>query len=80
MQQHTVSRDDRYHEAWPSICTAADGSLVYCYSEADRHSGGPGRLQWVKTQPGDPHEWEGQHVETAELTALGRKLLGLDLW
>ena len=30
--------------------------------------------------PGDPREWEQQHGETAELTPLGRKLLGLDGW
>ena len=40
MQRFTVSRDDRYHEAWPSICVAADGNLVCCYAEADRHGGG----------------------------------------
>jgi hypothetical protein len=30
--------------------------------------------------PGDPREWESKRSETAELTELGRKLLGLDLW
>ncbi|MCW3052542.1 MAG: Protein involved in biosynthesis of mitomycin antibiotics/polyketide fumonisin [Chthonomonadales bacterium] len=30
--------------------------------------------------PGDPRGWEQQHCEPAELTALGRKLLGLDSW
>ena len=40
MQRFTVSRDDRYHEAWPSICLAANGTLVCCYAEADRHGGG----------------------------------------
>ena len=40
MQRFTVSRDDRYHEAWPSICVAADGNLVCSYAEADRHGGG----------------------------------------
>ena len=40
MQRYTISRDDRYHEAWPSICIAADGHLVCSYSEADRHGGG----------------------------------------
>lgn len=40
MQRFTVSRDDRYHEAWPGICIAANGALVCCYAEADRHGGG----------------------------------------
>ena len=30
--------------------------------------------------PGDPRRWEQTHGRTAELTPLGRKLLGLDLW
>ena len=30
--------------------------------------------------PGDPREWERTKYGTAELTSLGRKLLGLDLW
>jgi len=30
--------------------------------------------------PGDPRGWERTHGKTAELTPLGRKLLGLDLW
>ena len=40
MQTYTISRDDRYHEAWPSICMAANGNLVCSYAEADRHGGG----------------------------------------
>jgi hypothetical protein len=30
--------------------------------------------------PGDPREWEKTRYPTAELTPLGRKLLGRDLW
>lgn len=30
--------------------------------------------------PGDPRHWEQEHGKTAELTPLGRKLLGLDSW
>ena len=30
--------------------------------------------------PGDPRGWEKQHVTPAELTPLGRKLLGVDDW
>src|SRR5262249_11422473 len=30
--------------------------------------------------PGDPRRWEALHGRTAELTPLGRKLLGLDRW
>lgn len=37
----------------------------------------PPKARWV---PGDPREWEQKHGNTAELTPLGRKLLGLDSW
>ena len=40
MQRFTVSRDDRYHEAWPTVCIAANGDLVCSYSEGDVHGGG----------------------------------------
>jgi hypothetical protein len=30
--------------------------------------------------PGDPREWERTRYATAELTSLGRRLLGIDLW
>ena len=30
--------------------------------------------------PGDPRGWEKSNATTAELTPLGRKLLGLDRW
>ena len=30
--------------------------------------------------PGDPRGWEAKNYEAPKLTALGRKLLGLDLW
>lgn len=30
--------------------------------------------------PGDPREWERTRYSTAELTPLGRRILGLDLW
>lgn len=30
--------------------------------------------------PGDPREWEKHHAETAQLTPLGEKLLGLKKW
>lgn len=30
--------------------------------------------------PGDPRRWERRHGRRAELTALGRRLLGLDAW
>ncbi len=30
--------------------------------------------------PGDPREWERQHAQTATLTPLGEKLLGLTAW
>lgn len=33
-----------------------------------------------KTFPGDPRQWEQQRGKTAELSPLGRKLLGLDEW
>ena len=30
--------------------------------------------------PGDPRHWEQEHAATADLTPLGRRLLGLDAW
>ena len=30
--------------------------------------------------PGDPREWEKHNAETATLTPLGEKLLGLSRW
>lgn len=33
-----------------------------------------------KAFPGDPRQWEEQFGQTAELTSLGRKLLGADAW
>lgn len=30
--------------------------------------------------PGDPRDWEHHNCQTAQLTSLGRKLLGLDMW
>ena len=35
-----------------------------------------GRAAW----PGDPRGWEAENYGPAELTDIGRKLLGLDLW
>ncbi len=37
----------------------------------------PPAASWA---PGDPRHWEQEHGQTAGLTPLGRKLLGLDLW
>ncbi|HLK59490.1 MAG TPA: phytanoyl-CoA dioxygenase family protein [Chthonomonadaceae bacterium] len=37
----------------------------------------PPDARWA---PGDPRHWEQLHSKTAELTPLGRKLLGLDSW
>ena len=30
--------------------------------------------------PGDPRKWEQNNSETAELSSLGKKLLGLEKW
>lgn len=38
------------------------------------------RAPTAKWTPGDPREWEHNYGKTAELTPLGRKLLGLDAW
>ena len=40
MKRFTISRDDRYHEGWPSICQATNGDLVCSYAEANQHGGG----------------------------------------
>ncbi len=39
-----------------------------------QHRTTPGRF------PGDPRKWEAEHGQTAELTSLGKKLLGLEQW
>ncbi len=58
-------------------------------SDADRWGGDRSERirQWQERcapeaawAPGDPREWERIHSMTAELTDLGRKLLGIDLW
>jgi hypothetical protein len=36
----TIARDDDHHLGWPTVCMAADGSLVCSYSVADVHGGG----------------------------------------
>ena len=57
MQRFTVSRDDRYHEAWPSICLAANGTLVCCYAEADRHGGGAVPSAVVRSSDDEGATW-----------------------
>ena len=37
MRQITISRDDRFHKAWPSVARAANGDLVVTYKESDGH-------------------------------------------
>ena len=42
-------------------------------------------LSWQERRPmpgwpGDDREWEHNHLTTADLTPLGKKLLGVDLW
>jgi len=58
-------------------------------SEADGWGGGrEDRIrQWQERRPpnaswapGDPRDWEHQHCQAANLTPLGRRLLGLDPW
>ena len=63
---------------------------VFCLTDtAEDQGGGPADLAQPSRSrehrptsgwPGDPREWEQQHLQAAELTALGRKLLGLDVW
>jgi len=65
MQTYTISRDDRYHEAWPSICMAANGNLVCSYAEADRHGGGALPSAIVRISEDEGATWsEAIAVET----------------
>ena len=65
MQTYTISRDDRYHEAWPSICMAANGNLVCSYAEADRHGGGALPSAIVRISEDEGATWsEAIPVET----------------
>lgn len=53
---------------------AARESRIEAWRERHRPKGG----HWGT--PDEPRQWEQKHGKTAELTPLGRKLLGLDLW
>ena len=57
MERFTVSRDDRYHEAWPGICRAADGQLVCAYAEADVHGGGAVPSAVVRKSADEGRTW-----------------------
>ena len=57
MERFTVSRDDRYHEAWPGICRAADGNLICAYAEADVHGGGAVPSAVVRRSADEGHTW-----------------------
>jgi len=57
MKKITVSRDDRYHEAWPSVTIASNGDLVVSYSEADTHGGGPVSSAVVRISKDQGHTW-----------------------
>ena len=57
MQSFVVSRDDRYHEAWPSVCTAANGDLVCSYAEADQHGGGAAPSAIVRVSSDEGAHW-----------------------
>lgn len=37
MEQICISRNDEYHEAWPSISKTHDGRLIVAYKESDGH-------------------------------------------
>ncbi len=57
MERFTISRDDRYHEAWPNICIAANGNLVCSYSEADVHGGGAVPSAVVRVSEDEGRTW-----------------------
>lgn len=64
-------------EATPAAFEAADwgGDRAARIRQWQEHL--PPDARWA---PGDPRHWEQRHGKTAELTPLGRKLLGLDAW
>ena len=57
MEIFTVSRDDRYHEAWPTVCTAANGDLICSYSEGDVHGGGAVPSAVVRISRDEGRNW-----------------------
>ena len=57
MERFTISRDDRYHEAWPSTCRTAEGELICAYAEADVHGGGAVPSAVVRKSRDDGRTW-----------------------
>ena len=57
MERFTISRDDRYHEAWPSICRTAAGELICAYAEADVHGGGAVPSAVVRKSADEGRTW-----------------------
>ena len=67
MKKIVISRDDRYHEAWPSIAIASNGDLVVSYSEADTHGGGPVSSAVVRISKDQGLTW-GEPIVVETLT------------
>ena len=57
MEPFTISRDERYHEAWPNICIAPNGDLVCSYAEADVHGGGAVPSAVVRISEDEGRTW-----------------------
>lgn len=60
-----------------SMLPVPDNEALRAERVADWRERRSPRASWA---PGDPRHWEELHGTTAELTPLGRKLLGVDLW
>ena len=65
MERITISRDDRYHEAWPSLCVAPDGAMVCAYAEADVHGGGAVPSAVVRRSTDEGRSWSDPIVVDA---------------
>lgn len=77
MQRFTVSRDDRYHEAWPNVCIAPNGDLVCAYSEGDVHGGGCVPAAVVRISSDEGRTWsEPIVVDQVFVSEIGGFLFG----
>ncbi len=79
---HNVSQRPRLAQ-YITMFLAPHGSLTPEQEETRQSRIGSWRDRRPPEQAwatGDPEAWEQKHSKTAELTPLGRKLLGLDLW
>ncbi len=62
MRQITISRDERFHKAWPSVALAANGNLVVTYKESDGHLNLEFSTLVVRVSPDHGQTWSDRIV------------------